>query len=131
GAPPPPPPPTQIITIQPANPQVVYVPTYNPTVVYGAWPYPAYPPYAYYPPGYVAGTALLSFGVGMAVGGALWGNCNWGGGDVNINNSRYHELNRNNISGNNTRFQHNAEHRKGVAYNNPRVNDQYRGNRGD
>ena len=32
-------------------PQVVYVPTYNPTVVYGAWPYPAYPPYAYYPTG--------------------------------------------------------------------------------
>ena len=26
--------------IEPANPQVVYVPTYNPTVVYGAWPYP-------------------------------------------------------------------------------------------
>src|SRR5215471_810475 len=48
--------PAQIITIQPTNPQVVYVPTYNPTVVYGAWPYPAYPPYSYYPPGYVAGT---------------------------------------------------------------------------
>ena len=64
---------SQIIVIQPANPQVVYVPTYNPAVVYGGWPYPAYPPYAYYPPGYVAGTALLSFGVGMAVGAALWG----------------------------------------------------------
>lgn len=35
----------KIIKIEPANPQVVYVPTYNPTVVYGAWPYPAYPPY--------------------------------------------------------------------------------------
>ncbi len=34
-----------IITIEPTNPQVVYVPTYNPTVVYGAWPYSAYPPY--------------------------------------------------------------------------------------
>jgi hypothetical protein len=71
-APPPPPgqvvvqqAPAQIITIQPANPQVVYVPTYNPTVVYGPWPYPAYPPYPpYYPPGYVAGTALL--GVSLA-----------------------------------------------------------------
>src|SRR5215470_3099751 len=87
--------PAQIITIQPANPQVVYVPTYNPTVVYGAWPYPAYPPYAYYPPGYVAGTALLSFGVGMAVGAALWGNCNWGGGDVNINNNNYNNFTKN------------------------------------
>lgn len=40
---------TTIVQIEPANPQVVYVPSYNPTVVYGAWPYPAYPP-AYYPP---------------------------------------------------------------------------------
>ena len=37
-----------VIKIEPADPQVVYVPSYNPTVVYGAWPYPAYPPY-YYP----------------------------------------------------------------------------------
>ncbi|MGE8490517.1 MAG: DUF3300 domain-containing protein, partial [Paraburkholderia nemoris] len=37
------------IQIVPANPQVVYVPTYNPTVVYGTWPYPAYPP-VYVPP---------------------------------------------------------------------------------
>lgn len=70
---------SQTIIIQPANPQVVYVPAYNPAVVYGTWPYPGYPPYAYYPPGYVAGTALLSFGIGMAVGAALWGGCNWGG----------------------------------------------------
>jgi hypothetical protein len=33
-----------VIKIEPATPQVIYVPTYNPTVVYGAWPYPAYPP---------------------------------------------------------------------------------------
>jgi len=52
---------TTYIVIEPTNPEVVYVPTYNPTVVYGAWPYPAYPPYAYYPPGYVAGGALLGF----------------------------------------------------------------------
>ena len=31
---------TTIIKIEPTNPEVVYVPTYNPTVVYGAWPYP-------------------------------------------------------------------------------------------
>jgi hypothetical protein len=80
---------TTIIRIEPANPQVVYVPTYNPTVVYGAWSYPAYPPYAYYPPGYVAATSLFSFGVGVAVGSALWGDCNWGHGDVNINVNNY------------------------------------------
>lgn len=97
----------ETIVIQPANPQVVYVPTYNPTVVYGAWPYPAYPPYAYYPPGYVAGTALLSFGFGMAVGAALWGGIHWGGGgwghwgggwgggnSITINNNNYNNFNR-------------------------------------
>ena len=41
----------EVIIIESASPQVVYVPTYNPTVVYGAWAYPAYPPYPVYPPG--------------------------------------------------------------------------------
>jgi len=48
----------QTIVIAPADPQVVYVPTYNPTVVYGAWAYPAYPPFYWYPPGYVATTSM-------------------------------------------------------------------------
>src|SRR5262249_39636427 len=62
--------------IEPANPQVVYVPQSTPTVVYGAPP-PAYPPYYYpYPPGYAWGAAAISFGVGMAVGAAVWGGCN-------------------------------------------------------
>ncbi|MBU3565489.1 DUF3300 domain-containing protein [Polynucleobacter sp. MWH-HuK1] len=90
---------SETIVIQPANPQVVYVPSYNPTVVYGTWPYPAYPPVAYYPPGYVAGTALLSFGVGMAVGAALWGGCHWGGGygggSLTVNNNNFNNFNRN------------------------------------
>jgi len=99
---------SEAIVIQPANPQLIYVPSYNPTVVYGAWPYPAYPPVAYYPPGYVAGTALLSFGVGMAVGAALWGGCHWGGGygggnSLTVNNNNFNKFNRNtnsNWSGN-------------------------------
>ena len=62
-----------IIKIEPANPQVVYVPTYNPTVVYGAWPYPAYPPYYYYPPGYVAGRGCSRSASGMAVGARALG----------------------------------------------------------
>jgi Protein of unknown function (DUF2950)/Protein of unknown function (DUF3300) len=89
---------TTVIRIEPANPQVVYVPTYNPTVVYGAWPYPAYPPYAYYPPGFVAATSVFSFGVGVAVGSALWGDCDWGRGDVDINVNRYNNFNKTNIT---------------------------------
>src|SRR5207248_2838513 len=47
----------QVIEIQQANPDVVYVPSYDPQVVYGAAP-PAYPYYPYTYPGYVPGTAL-------------------------------------------------------------------------
>src|ERR1700758_5646656 len=49
------------IVIQQANPQVVYVPTYNPIVVYGP-PVYAYPPIYYPPPGYYAAGAAISFG---------------------------------------------------------------------
>ena len=123
---------TTIIKIEPTNPEVVYVPTYNPTVVYGSWPYPAYPPYSYYPPGYVAGTALLSFGVGMAVGSALWGGCNWGGyggnNNININANRYNNFNQSNITNNN--WKHNVDHRKGVQYRDSATRDRYgKGNR--
>jgi len=114
---------TTVIKIEPTNPEVVYVPTYNPTVVYGAWAYPAYPPYYYYPPGYVAGGALLGFTAGVIVGGALWGNCNWGRGDVNVNVNRYNNFNKTNISNGN--WNHNANHRGGVPYKNQGVAQQY------
>jgi hypothetical protein len=103
-----------VIKIEPADPQVVYVPTYNPTVVYGAWPYPAYPPYYYYPPGYVAGGALFAFTAGVIVGNALWGNCNWGGNNVSINHNTYNNFNKTNVKTGD--WNHNAEHRKGVQY---------------
>lgn len=40
---------TTVISIEPANPDVVYIPNYNPTVVYGNWANTAYPP-VYLPP---------------------------------------------------------------------------------
>ena len=104
---------TTVIKIEPANPQTVYVPTYSPNV-YGPWPYPSYPPYYYYPPAYVPGAALFTFGVGLAVGAALWGNTNWGGGNVNVNVNKYNNFNKTNIQ--NSNWQHNAEHRKGTQY---------------
>jgi Protein of unknown function (DUF3300) len=88
------------IQIVPANPQVVYVPTYNPTVVYGAWPYPAYPPvYVPPPPGYAIASGLaagLAFGTGIAVANSLWGGFNWNTHDVNVNVNRYNNINVNN-----------------------------------
>ena len=116
----------QTIIIQPANPQVVYVPAYNPATVYGPWPYPAYPPYPYYPPGYAVVGSMISFGVGLAVGSALWGGCNWGGGNVNVNVNRYNNYNHTNINNNN--WNHNSVNRRGVPYNNQNLNNRY-GNR--
>jgi hypothetical protein len=69
--------PPQTIVIQPAQPEVVYVPTYNPTAVYGT-PVPAYPGYT---TGEMVATSLLSFGLGIAVGAAISGGggcCGWG-----------------------------------------------------
>ena len=122
----------KIIKIEPANPQVIYVPTYNPTVVYGSWPYPAYPPYSYYPPGYVA-SSMMWFGAGMAMGAAFsgawgygWGDCDYNGGKVKIDNSKNFNFSGNNIdrgkyasqlpAGGKGDFRHNPEHRKGVSY---------------
>jgi hypothetical protein len=117
----------EVIIIEPASPQVIYVPAYNPTVVYGAWPYPAYPPYPVYPPGYVATTAAFSFMAGAAVGAAwgyAWGHSDWHGGDVNVNVNRNANLNRNidrgkyatQYKGGRGNWQHNPQHRKGVSY---------------
>src|SRR6266404_5318713 len=85
----------EVIVIELANPQFVYVPSYDPAVVYGP---PVYPYPAYYYPGYVPGMGL-AFGTGLILGAAWannWGNCNWGHGDITINNNN--NFNRNNIN---------------------------------
>jgi len=89
----------QIIVIEPAQPNVVYVPAYNPTVVYGSWPYAAYPPvYLPPPPAYYPGTALLAglaFGAGVAITAGLWGwaRPNWGYGNTYVNVHNYNSIN--------------------------------------
>jgi len=127
----------QIIIIESSSPEVVYVPTYNPTVVYGAWPYPAYPPYYYYPPYYAPGAAFFSFSMGVVVGGAIWGNCNWGSSNVDIDVNRYNNFNRNEINhnrntnvsnnrgNNNSTWQHNSDHRQGVQYRDSATQQKY------
>jgi hypothetical protein len=104
---------TTVYIIEPAKTEVVYVPTYNPAVVYGTWWYPTPPPYYYAYPGYPYG-AGLAFAGGVAVGAALWGNCGWGNNEININRNNYNNFNRTNVQ--NNKFQHNADHRKGVSY---------------
>jgi hypothetical protein len=114
------------VAIEPAEPNMVYVPYYDPAVVYGAWPYPSYPPYYFPAPGYMAGAAIatgLAFGAGYAVGawargGSWWGgNVNWGNNNININNDI--DINKRN------NWTHNSDHRHGVRYNNDNVKQKF------
>jgi hypothetical protein len=68
----------QTIAIEPANPDVVYVPYYDPAVVYGPWPWVGYPPFYFgLAPGIVFGGALIGFGIGIGIGGPFWGWWGW------------------------------------------------------
>jgi hypothetical protein len=124
---------TDTIVIQSADPQVVYVPSYNPTTAYGTWAYPSYPP-PYYPPpaGYYAGSALLTglaWGTGVAIANSLWGDMDWGGNDININTSSYNSINTNRqINSNRGTWEHNSLNRDGVPYRDRNSREQY-GNR--
>ncbi|MGO9952948.1 MAG: DUF3300 domain-containing protein [Dissulfurispiraceae bacterium] len=130
----------EVIIIQSASPTVIYVPAYNPVVVYGVWAYPAYPPYPYYPPGYVAGAHFFT---GVAVGvawGYAWGNANWKGGNVNVNYNQNTNINTNinrqsyqgkGQAGQGT-WQHDVKHRGGVSYRDEKTAEKFnRGARGE
>jgi hypothetical protein len=133
-----------VIVIEQSDPEVIYVPSYDPIYAYGPIAYP-YPP-IYYPPYYGGAIAggLIGFGIGFAIGrwngGGGWGwNCGWGGGDININ--RNNNFNRNtNISGGNrfnnvqggNKWQHNSAHRGGAPYRDRGTADRFGGTaRGD
>jgi hypothetical protein len=128
----------EVIVIEQSDPQVVYVPSYNPTVVYGPPIYP-YPPIYYPPAGYYAAGAAISFGVGVAMG-AFWGsggwgwNAGWGRGDIDINRNANFVRNSNiNRTGNfSNTWQHNAAHRGGTPYRDRATANRYGGTaRGD
>ena len=124
----------QVIVIEPTVPDMVYVPYYEPAVVYGDWPYPDYPAYYFPPPlGYVPGAVLatgIAFGAGYALGrwtsgGNYWGGgVNWGGGNINVNRP----VNINNINVGNNNWQHNPTHRQGVKYSNTNVQQKFSNN---
>ena len=115
------------IYIEPASSEVVYVPVYEPTVVYGSWWYPAYPPY-YWPP-WRGGAFVRGFfwGVGAAIVPPLWGwgNCNWGGRNININVNKYNRINVNRPKITSNKWKHDGYHRRGVKYNNNNVRQKY------
>jgi hypothetical protein len=123
----------KIIKIEPGKADVVYVPTYNPVVVYGPWWYPAYPPYPIYYPGWYPGPVVFGFATGVVVGAAIVGWCSWGWREhhvnvyinktVNFNKNVYIDRQRLDRSGG--RWQHNPENRRGVAYRDPATSQRF------
>jgi hypothetical protein len=103
------------IVIEPMNPNVYYVPVYNPAVVYGVWDYPSYLPFYWSPAGFVASN-LISFSAGVAVGPAIWGGCDWWHNNIIINVDRYNIFNHANTA--NNVWAHNSAHRGEVPYPN-------------
>jgi hypothetical protein len=111
-----------VVVIEPTDPNDMYVPYYQPEVVYGAWPYAAYPPYYFGYPSYIGAgvvAAGLAFGAAWAIGrwGNYWGGgANWGNRNVYVNHRSAGV------------WQHNSIHRGGVRYNNASVQQRFGNN---
>ena len=121
----------EVIVIEQSNPSTVYVPSYDPAVVYGEPAYP-YPSYSY--PGYIAGGAL-AFGGAVALG-AAWGN-NWGWGcgwdeatSTSIVNNNYVNTTIRRTTSKQVgagKWSHNPEHRGNAPYGDRGTADKFGG----
>ena len=101
------------IAIIPADPSMVYIPEYNPATVYGAWPYPSYPPYYFSDMRYNG--AVISFGFGFVLVDGLWGWNHW--------DWRHHRIDlvRGGV------WQHDPDHRRGVPYHDAATRARFQG----
>ena len=128
----------QTIIIQPASPTVIYVPVYNPAVVYGAWRYPDYPPvYLSPPPGLYLGSAVIAgigFSIGFGIIHTLWGwdDWDWGHRRLHVNASRYNVINNYFIQHDrrpalqSDNWTHDPYHRRGTVYRDPQIQAKFR-----
>jgi len=118
------------ITIEPANAQTVYVPDYEPSVVYGPWIYPDYPPY--YFPDYFDNCAFDDFGYcwfPIPIILPLWGwdRWDWGHHRLDIDRGRFTGLNRGHPPVGGDVWEHDPAHRRDVPYQQPAVRAQFQG----
>ena len=140
-----------VIKIESADPQVVYVPTYNPNTVYGTWPNAAYPP-TYLPPtpGEQFGNSFvngLGFSLGVATTYAIFSNIDWdddddwdhhhgdwdnhggynrnGDNNININVDNFNKISGQRLTDANRTWQHNPAYREGVPYPTNQLNTRF------
>ena len=120
------------ITIAPVQPDVVYVPVYDPLYVYGPWWAPAYPPWFWYPPpfyGYPVVIVNIVFGRPCKISHHHWdwGRPDWRHRHIVIDGDRNRFWNRPGrppppAGGS---WEHSPGHRRGVAYPNAATRDRY------
>jgi Protein of unknown function (DUF3300) len=121
--------PPEYFVIEPVEPDYIYVPVYDPVVVYGPgyWS-PAYVPFFWHPPWWTVGAAF-GFGAALFVGPALWYHYNWGYGGfgaIQTNTVLYSKFNKVNVSGG--QFQNwkfNPAHHGGVQFKNTKLQQQF------
>ena len=111
----------QEVVIEPANPEIVYVPVYNPSCVYGAWPYADYPPFDFEPwAGYCTpADYLIAFGAGFyPFPFWAWGHFEWHHHTIRIDHDRFQHF-HNAHEPSRGIWQHDPGHRHGVPYRDP------------
>jgi hypothetical protein len=126
-----------VLEILPADPQVIYVPVYDPVWIWGPPVYYPYPRW-YWGPAPAAGI-FFGFGPAIHIGayfGGGWGGWGgwgwhpgWGNRTVVVNNTfitrnNFNTMRINNVHGT-TVWNHDAFHRQGVPYSNPRLSQQF------
>ena len=117
----------QAVVIEPASPDAVYVPYYDPTMAYGVWAYPDYPPYYFPPPpGFVLGAAFFPgfwwspvIDIDFFAPFWGWGWCDWAHRSIHIDGARYDRIPGSRPPLRGDTWQHDPYHRRGVAYRDP------------
>ena len=121
----------EIIRVEPAEPQVVYLPVYDPFYVYGPWWYSAYPPWYWYYPRTVAVTSgYVHFGSGFSLGIGIssWSWFDWQRRYIYIDvhkARRFHRFRERHVP-DRYYWKHNPRHRRGVAYRNRITSERFR-----
>jgi uncharacterized protein DUF3300 len=122
------------IVIEAANPRVVYVPYYDPWVVYGPWWWSAYPPVGWAPwPGYVVYRPGFWWGVGVTISsGFFFGSVSWPHRHVVVTHVNNYYLRPSVIRRDVVvrpiapgRWQHDPSHRRGIVYRSPEVQKRF------
>ncbi|EJO8635403.1 DUF3300 domain-containing protein [Escherichia coli] len=137
---------TTVISIEPANPDVVYIPNYNPTVVYGNWANTAYPPVYLPPPAGEPFVDSFGYSMGVATTYALFSSIDWddddhdhhhhdnddyhhhdgghrdgngwqhNGDNINIDVNNFNRITGEHLTDKNMAWRHNPNYRNGVPY---------------